>query len=69
MIETASTAVVEAVPSETVTVNVSEVSVVRALIAARFGVKTYAPVARVTVSVPYVPVLVTVAAGVTPWMP
>jgi hypothetical protein len=49
----------DAVPSVTVTVNDSEVSVVLALIADALGVYVYAPDAWFTVSVPYVPAFVT----------
>ena len=49
---TVSVAVVVAVPSLTVTLNVSLELAARALIAAAFGVKVYAPVASVTARVP-----------------
>ena len=63
-------AVVVAVPSPTVTVKVSVVVALRALIAAALGVKLYAPLAVVTASVPYVPTLVaTPLDAVSPLIP
>ena len=49
---TVSVVVGVAVPSLTVTVNVSVVLAARALIAAAFGVNVYAPLAAVTTKVP-----------------
>jgi len=49
---TVSVPAVVAVPSLTVTLNVSVVLAARALIAAAFGVKVYAPVVAVTAKVP-----------------
>lgn len=61
VIDTVNVAFVVAVPSVTVTVYVSDAFAERALIAVLFGANEYAPVAFVTVRVPYVPVDETVA--------